>query len=235
MNNRILELEHIEKYYQETGKKLHILRDLSFHIEEGEFVTILGRSGSGKSTLLNLIGLLDKADSGKIFLSGKNLAEITENEKNILRNEFLGFVFQFHYLLAEFTALENVMLPAMLANKKNKREIEERAVDLLKSVGLGERLQHKPNQLSGGEKQRVAIARALINEPKLLLADEPTGNLDEETSETIFDIFREINQKYGQTIIVVTHSRELAKISSRQIYLKKGMLEENEKRLEKTE
>lgn len=235
MNNRILELEHIEKYYQETGKKLHILRDLSFHIEEGEFVTILGRSGSGKSTLLNLIGLLDKADFGKIFLSGKNLAEITENEKNILRNEFLGFVFQFHYLLAEFTALENVMLPAMLANKKNKREIEERAVDLLKSVGLGERLQHKPNQLSGGEKQRVAIARALINEPKLLLADEPTGNLDEETSETIFDIFREINQKYGQTIIVVTHSRELAKISSRQIYLKKGMLEENEKRLEKTE
>ena len=199
---------------------------MSFNIEKGEFVTILGRSGSGKSTLLNLIGLLDRADAGEIILGGKLLFSMNEIEKNKLRNEFLGFVFQFHYLLPEFTALENVMLPAMLAKKLKKEEIEKRAIELLISVGLGERLQHKPNQLSGGEKQRVAIARALINQPKLLLADEPTGNLDEETSETIFKIFKEINEKYGQTIIVVTHSRELAKISSRQIYLKKGMLEE---------
>lgn len=226
MSNFILELKHLEKCYQETGTELHIIRDLSFNIEKGEFVTILGRSGSGKSTLLNLIGLLDKADSGEIILGGKQLSEMGEAEKNQLRNEFLGFVFQFHYLLPEFTALENVMLPAMLAKKVKKGEIEARAVELLDSVGLGERLKHKPNQLSGGEKQRVAIARALINQPKLLLADEPTGNLDEETSETIFNIFKEINQKYGQTIIVVTHSKELAKISSRQIYLKKGMLEE---------
>ena len=226
MSNLILELKHLEKYYQETGTKLHIIRDLSFNIERGEFVTILGRSGSGKSTLLNLIGLLDKADDGEIILGGKFLSKVTENEKNRFRNEFLGFVFQFHYLLPEFTALENVMLPAMLAKKMKKEEIEVRAKELLNSVGLGERLQHKPNQLSGGEKQIVAIARALINQPKLLLADEPTGNLDEETSETIFSIFKEINEKYGQTIIVVTHSRELAKISSRQIYLKKGMLEE---------
>src|SRR3712207_4826259 len=226
MSNFILELRHLEKYYEETENKLHIIRDLSFNIEEGEFVTILGRSGSGKSTLLNLIGLLDKADEGEIILGGKVLSTTTEIEKNQLRNEFLGFVFQFHYLLPEFTALENVMLPAMLAKKMKKEEIEVRAKELLNSVGLGERLQHKPNQLSGGEKQRVAIARALINQPKLLLADEPTGNLDEETSETIFSIFKEINEKYGQTIIVVTHSRELAKISSRQIYLKKGMLEE---------
>ena len=226
MNKFILELKHLEKYYQETGIKLHIIRDLSFNIEKGEFVTILGRSGSGKSTLLNLIGLLDRADAGEIILGGKLLFSMNEIEKNKLRNEFLGFVFQFHYLLPEFTALENVMLPAMLAKKLKKEEIEKRAIELLISVGLGERLQHKPNQLSGGEKQRVAIARALINQPKLLLADEPTGNLDEETSETIFKIFKEINEKYGQTIIVVTHSRELAKISSRQIYLKKGMLEE---------
>jgi len=226
MSNFILELRHLEKYYEETENKLHIIRDLSFNIEEGEFVTILGRSGSGKSTLLNLIGLLDKADEGEIILGGKVLSTTTEIEKNQLRNEFLGFVFQFHYLLPEFTALENVMLPAMLAKKLKKEEIETRAKELLESVGLGERLKHKPNQLSGGEKQRVAIARALINQPKLLLADEPTGNLDEETSETIFNIFKEINQKYGQTIIVVTHSKELAKISSRQIYLKKGMLEE---------
>lgn len=226
MNKFILELKHLEKYYQETGRKLHIIRDLSFNIEKGEFVTILGRSGSGKSTLLNLIGLLDRADAGEIILGGKLLSSMNEIEKNKLRNEFLGFVFQFHYLLPEFTALENVMLPAMLAKKLKKEEIEKRAIELLISVGLGERLQHKPNQLSGGEKQRVAIARALINQPKLLLADEPTGNLDEETSEMIFKIFKEINEKYGQTIIVVTHSRELAKISSRQIYLKKGMLEE---------
>lgn len=226
MNKFILELKHLEKYYQETGTKLHIIRDLSFNIEKGEFVTILGRSGSGKSTLLNLIGLLDRADAGEIILGGKLLSSMNEIEKNKLRNEFLGFVFQFHYLLPEFTALENVMLPAMLAKKLKKEEIEKRAIELLISVGLGERLQHKPNQLSGGEKQRVAIAKALINQPKLLLADEPTGNLDEETSETIFKIFKEINEKYGQTIIVVTHSRELAKISSRQIYLKKGMLEE---------
>lgn len=217
MSNFILELRHLEKYYEETENKLHIIRDLSFNIEEGEFVTILGRSGSGKSTLLNLIGLLDKADEGEIILGGKVLSTTTEIEKNQLRNEFLGFVFQFHYLLPEFTALENVMLPAMLAKKLKKEEIETRAKELLESVGLGERLKHKPNQLSGGEKQRVAIARALINQPKLLLADEPTGNLDEETSETIFNIFKEINQKYGQTIIVVTHSKELAKISSRQI------------------
>lgn len=226
MNNHILHLEHVDKYYEETGKKLHIIRDLSFSVEKGEFVTILGRSGSGKSTLLNLIGLLDKADAGLFRLGGKDLSKISEEEKNILRNEFLGFVFQFHYLLPEFTALENVMLPAMLSKKKTRQEIEERAKELLESLGLGERLEHKPNQLSGGEKQRVAIARALINNPNLLLADEPTGNLDEETSETIFEIFREINEKYGQTIIVVTHSRELAKISSRQIYLKKGSLEE---------
>lgn len=226
MNNHILHLEHVDKYYEETGKKLHIIRDLSFSVEKGEFVTILGRSGSGKSTLLNLIGLLDKADAGLFTLGGKDLSKISEEEKNILRNEFLGFVFQFHYLLPEFTALENVMLPAMLSKKKTRQEIEERAKELLESLGLGERLEHKPNQLSGGEKQRVAIARALINNPSLLLADEPTGNLDEETSETIFEIFREINEKYGQTIIVVTHSRELAKISSRQIYLKKGSLEE---------
>lgn len=226
MSKRILHLEHVEKYYQETGKKLHIIRDLSFTVEKGEFVTILGRSGSGKSTLLNLIGLLDKADAGLFELGGKDLSKVSEEEKNILRNEFLGFVFQFHYLLPEFSALENVMLPAMLAKKKSLKEIEERAKELLESLGLGERLEHKPNQLSGGEKQRVAIARALINNPSLLLADEPTGNLDEETSESIFDIFREINEKYGQTIIVVTHSRELARISSRQIYLKKGSLEE---------
>lgn len=142
-----------------------------------------------------------------------------------MKNSFLGFVFQFHYLLNEFTALENVMIPALLENFKNKKEIEERAKNLLITVGLGERFEHKPNQLSGGEKQRVAIARAMINSPSLLLADEPTGNLDEETSEVIFSLFKKLNQELGQTILVVTHSKDLSLITDRQLYLKKGVID----------
>lgn len=225
MNNIIMKLEDVEKFYTETGNKLHILRKLNLEIKKGEFVSILGRSGSGKSTLLNTIGLLDKIDGGKIFINDKDVSSLNEKEKNHMKNTFLGFVFQFHYLLNEFTALENVMIPALLKNFKNKKEIEERAKDLLSTVGLGERLIHKPNQLSGGEKQRVAIARAMINNPSLLLADEPTGNLDEETSEVIFSLFKKLNQELGQTILVVTHSKDLSLITDRQLYLKKGVIE----------
>lgn len=225
MNNIIMKLEDVEKFYTETGNKLHILRKLNLEIKKGEFVSILGRSGSGKSTLLNTIGLLDKIDGGKIFINDKDVSSLNEKEKNHMKNTFLGFVFQFHYLLNEFSALENVMIPALLKNFKNKKEIEERAKDLLSTVGLGERLIHKPNQLSGGEKQRVAIARAMINNPSLLLADEPTGNLDEETSEVIFSLFKKLNQELGQTILVVTHSKDLSLITDRQLYLKKGVIE----------
>lgn len=220
-----MKLEDIEKFYTETGNKLHILRKLNLEIKRGEFVSILGRSGSGKSTLLNIIGLLDKIDAGKIFINDKDVSFLSEKEKNHMKNTFLGFVFQFHYLLNEFTALENVMIPALLENFKNKKEIEERAKDLLSTVGLGERLKHKPNQLSGGEKQRVAIARAMINSPSLLLADEPTGNLDEETSEVIFSLFKKLNQELGQTILVVTHSKDLSLITDRQLYLKRGLID----------
>lgn len=225
MNNIIMKLEDIEKFYTETGNKLHILRKLNLEIKRGEFVSILGRSGSGKSTLLNIIGLLDKIDAGKIFINDKDVSSLSEKEKNHMKNSFLGFVFQFHYLLNEFTALENVMIPALLENFKNKKEIEERAKNLLITVGLGERFEHKPNQLSGGEKQRVAIARAMINSPSLLLADEPTGNLDEETSEVIFSLFKKLNQELGQTILVVTHSKDLSLITDRQLYLKKGVID----------
>lgn len=222
----ILELKNIEKYYETKSERLHIIRGLNLNLERGAFISILGRSGSGKSTLLNLIGLLDKQDSGEIIIDGKNTKGLNDNEISDLKNKTLGFVFQFHYLLNEFTALENVMLPALLKNYKSKKEIEERAKKLLDIVGLAERLSHKPNQLSGGEKQRVAIARALINEPALILADEPTGNLDEETSEIIFDIFKKINKELKQTIVVVTHSKDLANVTDSQYYLKKGILSE---------
>ena len=212
MSREILRLENIEKYYSGNIDKLHIIRNLSLTVEEGEFISILGRSGSGKSTLLNIIGLLDKIDKGKIYIGGQEVEKLSDEKKDILKNGMLGFVFQFHYLLPEFTALENVMLPALVNDFKNRKEVEERAMEILDAVGLKDRVKHKPSQLSGGEKQRVAIARALINSPKILLADEPTGNLDEETSETIFDILRDINKNRKQTIIVDTHSKDLAKI-----------------------
>ena len=225
MNNIIMKLEDIDKFYMETGNKLHILKKLNLEVKRGEFVSILGKSGSGKSTLLNIMGLLDKIDGGKIWIDDKEVSSLNEMERNNIKNHFLGFVFQFHYLMSEFTALENVMIPALLNNFKNKKEIEKEAKELLEIVGLAERLKHKPNQLSGGEKQRVAIARAMINKPKLILADEPTGNLDEDTGELIFSLFRKINKEHNQSIVVVTHARDLSQVTDRQVYLKRGVLE----------
>ena len=225
MNNIIMKLEDIDKFYMETGNKLHILKKLNLEVKRGEFVSILGKSGSGKSTLLNIMGLLDKIDGGKIWIDNKEVSSLNEVERNNIKNHFLGFVFQFHYLMSEFTALENVMIPALLNNFKNKVGIEKEAKELLEIVGLAERIKHKPNQLSGGEKQRVAIARAMINKPKLILADEPTGNLDEDTGELIFSLFKKINKEHNQSIVVVTHARDLSQVTDRQIFLKKGVLE----------
>ena len=225
MNNMIIKLEDVDKFYMETGNKLHILKKLNLEVKRGEFVSILGKSGSGKSTLLNIMGLLDKIDGGKIWIDDKEVSSLNETERNNIKNHFLGFVFQFHYLMSEFTALENVMIPALLNNFKNKAEIEKEAKESLEIVGLAERMTHKPNQLSGGEKQRVAIARAMINKPKLILADEPTGNLDEDTGEMIFSLFRKINKERNQSIVVVTHARDLSQVTDRQIYLKRGVLE----------
>ena len=225
MNNIIMKLEDIDKFYMETGNKLHILKKLNLEVKRGEFVSILGKSGSGKSTLLNIMGLLDKIDGGKIWIDNKEVSSLNEMKRNNIKNHFLGFVFQFHYLMSEFTALENVMIPALLNNFTNKVEIEKEAKELLEIVGLAERIKHKPNQLSGGEKQRVAIARAMINKPKLILADEPTGNLDEDTGELIFSLFRKINKEHNQSIVVVTHARDLSQVTDRQIYLKRGVLE----------
>lgn len=222
--SKILELKNINKTYKGTSETLHILKDLDLVINEGEFVSIIGKSGSGKSTLLNVIGLLDSIDDGEIYIHGEKVDRTNHQKIDLLKNRDIGFVFQFHYLLPEFTALENVMLPALLNNFNDKKNIEEKAKKILDSVGLKERYIHKPNQLSGGEKQRVAIARALINDPKIILADEPTGNLDEETSNEIHNLFRKINRENNQTIIVVTHSRELANITDKRYSVKNGKL-----------
>lgn len=224
MNKKALELKKINKIYKGKAENIHILKDLDLTVEEGEFISILGKSGSGKSTLLNVIGMLDSIDSGDIIINNEIIDRKNSQHIDEIKNSEIGFVFQFHYLLPEFTTLENVMLPAMLNNFKNRKEIEKRAIELLTEVGLGERLHHKPSQLSGGEKQRAAISRALINNPKILLADEPTGNLDEETSNNIHNLFKKINVQKKQTIIVVTHSRELSNITDKKYYLKGGKL-----------
>lgn len=227
MNSEIiLKLENVSKSYKEKTEKLEIIRSLNTEVYKGEFLSILGKSGSGKSTLLNLIGMLDTPDTGKIFYNGNEVKNIKESERDKMRNRTLGFVFQFHYLLPEFTALENVMLPALISNFDMKINIEKKAKLLLNEMELGDRFTHKPSELSGGEKQRIAIARALINNPSILLADEPTGNLDEETSGTINNIFKKINTEMNQTIIVVTHSNELASKADKKMYLKKGKIEE---------
>ena len=169
MSKEILVLKNLNKSYKEKNRDLKIIEDLNWTVMEEDFIAVLGKSGSGKSTFLNLIGILDKPDSGEIFINNKEISDLKERERDILRNNFLGFVFQFHYLLPEFTALENVMLPALVNKERSKKEVKEKAMELLKSVGLEERFNHKPSELSGGEKQRVAIARALVNDPKILL------------------------------------------------------------------
>ena len=224
MNNNILELNQINKIYKGKTENIHILKNLDLNVEKGEFISIIGKSGSGKSTLLSIMGLLDSFDSGEIFIHNEKI-EVKNNSEKLdkIKNQKIGFVFQFHYLLNEFTALENVMLPALL-NGKDKKEIEKKAKELLTEVGLEKRFNHKPNELSGGEKQRVAISRALINSPDILLADEPTGNLDEETSNKIHHLFRKINIEKKQTIIVVTHSREFSNLTDKKYIMTNGKL-----------
>lgn len=223
MNKTALELRKINKIYKGKTENIHILKDLDLKVSEGKFISILGKSGSGKSTLLNVIGMLDSIDNGEIFIEEKKIDRGNEKDIDEIKNKKIGFVFQFHYLLPEFTALENVMLPALLKGE-DKKKAEEKAKKLLEEVGLGERLHHKPSELSGGEKQRAAISRALINDPEILLADEPTGNLDEETSNNIHNLFKRINVEKKQTIIVVTHSRELSNITDKKYYLRGGKL-----------
>ncbi|MGB4914870.1 MAG: ABC transporter ATP-binding protein [Leptotrichiaceae bacterium] len=224
MNNTIFELKNISKEYRTKAETINVLKNINLKLNQGDFVSIQGKSGSGKTTLLNIIGLLDTPTSGEIKFDNNNINYSNEKIKNIIRNKKIGFVFQFHYLLNEFTALENVMIPALIDTKLNKIQLRSKAKELLELVELGHRIDHKPLELSGGEKQRVAIARALINDPNIILADEPTGNLDLETSETISELFKKINEEKQQTIVIVTHSSELAELTQDKYKIEKGNL-----------
>ena len=224
MNNTIFDLKNISKEYRTKAETINVLKNINLKLNQGDFVSIQGKSGSGKTTLLNIIGLLDTPTSGEIKFDNNNINYSNEKIKNIIRNKKIGFVFQFHYLLNEFTALENVMIPALIDTKLNKIQLRSKAKELLELVELGHRIDHKPLELSGGEKQRVAIARALINDPNIILADEPTGNLDLETSETISELFKKINEEKQQTIVIVTHSSELAELTQDKYKIEKGNL-----------
>ena len=222
-NSSILKAEGICKSFRSGDVVLDILKHLNINVKKGEMVAIVGASGVGKSTLLHILGLLDSPTSGKIFYEGANVSGLKENEIARFRNEKIGFVFQFHHLLNEFSALENVMIPALIKGLK-KQEAKERAKDILKRVGLSERLEHKPGELSGGEQQRVAIARALVMKPMVVFTDEPTGNLDQKTGEAVFEILKKLNKESKETFIIVTHNQALAKQADRILELKDGNL-----------
>ncbi len=206
------------------GRELHVLRGVDLEIESGETIAIVGPSGAGKSTLLHILGALDRPTTGAVRIAGRGVAGLTDRQLARFRNELVGFVFQFHHLLRDFSALENVMLPRLVAGA-SREEAENRARELLEEVGLGERLSHRPGKLSGGEQQRVAVVRALANEPPLLLADEPSGNLDTETSQRLHDVLFALVDDHGSALVVVTHDRELAGRTGRVLRLVGGVLE----------
>lgn len=216
----IIKAENIEKSFG----KLKVLKGIDFSVERGELVAIMGASGAGKSTLLQILGTLSSPDAGSLYIDGTDVLKLNSKELSAFRNKTIGFVFQFHHLLPEFTSLENVMIPAFIAGKSEK-EAKKEAIQLLETMGLSERLSHKPSELSGGEQQRVAIARALINKPAVLFADEPSGNLDSVTKKEIHNLFLSLREKLGQTIIIVTHDPSLAEMCDRCLYMKDGQFE----------
>ena len=217
--NQVIEIKNIIKSYGE----LKVLKGIDLTIKEKEIVTIVGASGAGKSTLLHILGTLDTPDEGELLYDSVNIARLSSNKLSEFRNNNIGFVFQFHHLLPEFTALENVCIPAWIKGT-GKKEAELRAMELLTLLGLADRVSHKPKQLSGGEQQRVSVARALVNHPRVVLADEPSGNLDTRTKNELHQLFFTLRKELGQTFVIVTHDTELARMSDRQIKLNDGML-----------
>lgn len=216
----MLQAKDIHKYYGE----LWVLRGVDISIEKGEIVSIVGPSGSGKSTFLHIMGTLDKPSKGEVVINNKPVNFLNDKEVAAFRNRHIGFVFQFHHLLPEFTAIENVSIPGWMAGRK-KKEVLDRAATLLETLGLGHRLENKPSALSGGEQQRVAVARALINNPDIIFADEPTGNLDSANAKELHELFFDLRQKFGQTFLIVTHNEDLAQMSDRVLHMKDGKME----------
>ncbi len=223
MDETIIKIENLSREFIVGSEVVKALKGVSFSIKKGEFLTIMGASGSGKSTLLNILGCLDKPTAGDYYLDGVNMASLSKNELARLRNHKIGFVFQSFNLLPRTSALENVELPLLYNSKISAKERKKRAISALESVGLANRMEHKPNQLSGGQQQRVAIARALVNDPVMLLADEATGNLDTKTTSEILNLFQELNNK-GKTIVFVTHEPDIASMSKRTITLRDGLI-----------
>ncbi|KAA9333628.1 ABC transporter ATP-binding protein [Adhaeribacter soli] len=219
----ILKTEHVNKYFYEP-QKFQVLKDINLEVRQGEFLSLVGKSGCGKSTLLYVISTMDTDYEGTLEINGMQLTGKTQNELARFRNEHIGFVFQFHFLLPEFSVLQNVMIPALKLGKYTEKEIEARAMEKLKLLGVEEHATKRASKLSGGQQQRVAIARALINDPAIIMGDEPTGNLDSYNSQVVFDMFRQITSEFGQTIITVTHDEEFAANSDRVVEMSDGMI-----------
>ena len=219
----LLNTDRLSKSFSHRGRQLDVLRELTFEVQLGDMIAVVGSSGAGKSTLLHLLGALDRPSEGEIFFDGLALSTLSSEEIAHFRNKEVGFIFQFHHLLRELSALENVSVPGLIA-RRSKAEVTEEAERWLVRVGLKERLTHRPSELSGGEQQRVALARALMNQPRLLLADEPTGNLDQRTSEEIHELLREVNETEGTTLLIVTHNPTLAARMPRRFEMRDGQL-----------
>lgn len=225
MNDSIIVCQNLSKVYQEGRLATTVLQGVNLTVEKGELLAIVGTSGSGKSTLLHLLGALDAPTTGEVTFNDNNIHKLSSKQQAKWRNQELGFVYQFHHLLSEFTALENVAMPLLIAGEPVK-VAQQKATALLERVGLSKRIQHRPAELSGGERQRVAIARALINKPSLVLADEPTGNLDAKSAESVYQLLRELNSELGTAFIVVTHDQQLANKLHRQLYMTNGILQD---------
>ncbi len=223
MGEIILQAKNIDKSFSNGKTKLSVLKNFSLDVEVGQIITIMGQSGSGKTTALNILGTLDQADAGELSINGTQIHDMNETELSTIRNRDIGFVFQFHHLLPEFSAIENILMPTWINGADDRRD---RALDLIEKMGLSERKDHFPGQLSGGERSRVAVARTLMNKPKLVLADEPTGNLDEKNANKLIDLLGKINKDFHQAIVLTTHNPKIARIGHKQFFLENGSLSE---------